>query len=411
MSLGEMLREARLDARLTQEELAHRSGLSVECISLLERGLRRQPRSSTLDSLLGALPLDRHEIDAVRCAARPQPDPGRPVVRRELPPGPGTFLGRDGTTRHLATALVATDSPVVSINGLGGVGKTAQALHAAHRVADAFPGGQVFLPLRRSGRGVRTSEALAMLTSALGHEEPLPVDVERAAATWRTLSASRRMLVVLDDADGPESVRPLLPGPGNAVLVTSREQLASPYLDAQHHHLDPLPTGAAEDLLRRLAVPPGERVPPLLAVAVRCHGLPLALRIVAGHLAGRSGRAAARAARLLSARRTPLVDLAWGGVTCRPTLLAPLSGLRAGTDPIDHGAVRLAVALAARRSGAFEIGRTAATLGLTTTGAREVFERLVAVSLLEHGPTPELYRMHPLVREALRTPAPERMHG
>src|SRR6516225_5672944 len=97
-SLGALLRRYRGAASLTQEELAEQSGLSVQAISLLERGVRHAPRSSTIESLARALGLDPGQHEALVAAARERraaAGEDRPADDR-APAGPGPGRWRDG---------------------------------------------------------------------------------------------------------------------------------------------------------------------------------------------------------------------------------------------------------------------------------------------------------------------------
>jgi hypothetical protein len=120
----------------------------------------------------------------------------------------------------------------------------------------------------------------------------IPGDVAEAGGMFRSLTAGRRLLVVLDNAADAAQVRPLLPGAaGCGVLVTSRSVLAT--LDGAHHlSLDVLAPAEALELLGRLAGTDRLAADPEAAAAVaRCCGyLPLALRIAGGRLAGRRAR-------------------------------------------------------------------------------------------------------------------------
>lgn len=119
---------------------------------------------------------------------------------------------------------------ISAIAGTGGVGKTALAVHWAHRVADQFPDGQLYINLRgyHAEPPVGPADALAAFLRSLGIPGPdVPADDDERAARYRSLLAERRTLIVLDNASSVEQVRPLLPGsPGCMVVVTSRDTLA-----------------------------------------------------------------------------------------------------------------------------------------------------------------------------------------
>jgi tetratricopeptide (TPR) repeat protein/transcriptional regulator with XRE-family HTH domain len=289
-AFGDLLRRHRAAANLTQEELSERSGVSVHAISMLERGVRRAPRPSTIESLAGALGLVPADRDALVAAARGQP--AEPVATaaatRTLPRDVAAFTGRRAELDRLLAAATSGAAPaIIAIDGMAGIGKTAFAVHAAHGLATEFPDGQHFLDLHGHAAGrrpVTPAEALGTLLLAIGvHAQLIPPDVDGRAALWRDRLAGARMLVLLDDAAGQEQVRPLLPGsPGCLVLVTSRRRLAA-LEDVEPLSLGTLPAAQAAELFSRLAGAGGE--PAAIAEIVeRCGGLPLAIGLLAGRL-------------------------------------------------------------------------------------------------------------------------------
>jgi hypothetical protein len=188
---------------------------------------------------------------------------------------------------------LAADGGVVGIHAIGGmagIGKTAFAVHAAHRLADRFPAGQIFLPLHGHTPGQRPVEpgdALASLLLTAGvAAAQIPAGLEARMALWRDRLAGRQLLLVLDDAASSEQVRPLLPGSGGClVLVTSRRHLTA-LEDARAISLDTLPPDQAATLLVRLAaraeLSPAD--PAVGELARLCGCLPLAIGMVARQL-------------------------------------------------------------------------------------------------------------------------------
>jgi DNA-binding SARP family transcriptional activator len=211
-------------------------------------------------------------------------------------------LFSDGQTR--STVIIS------AIAGTAGVGKTALAVHWAHRVRDKFPDGQLHVNLRGYAQTppVRPIEALASFLRALGVAAgKVPAEVDAAAALYRGLLAGKRVLVLLDNAAGAEQVRPLLPAsPGSLALVTSRDALADLVArdDATRIRLDVLTPDDAIDLLHRLIGAARAHAEPdaVAELARLCAYLPLALRITAANLAD-TERVADYAARLAAGNR------------------------------------------------------------------------------------------------------------
>jgi tetratricopeptide (TPR) repeat protein/transcriptional regulator with XRE-family HTH domain len=299
--VGARLGAWRQRALLTQEQLADRAGVSVRTIRQLEAGQVRHPRSDTLRRLADALALTEEERAALATgiggtgAIAPMPSVGAACC--QLPMDVAGFTGRADSLTWLDRLLsggAGTAAAVVisAIGGTAGVGKTALAIHWAHRVRTHFPDGQLYVNLRGYAPTppMRPIEALAHFLHALGvAAEQVPVEMEEAAALYRTLLADRRVLVVLDNAGHADQVRPLLPGSkGCLVLVTSRDRLAGLVAThgAQRLGLDVLAPDEAVLLLARILGE--ERVatePKATAeVAEVCGFLPLALRIAAANL-------------------------------------------------------------------------------------------------------------------------------
>src|SRR5579875_2466749 len=180
---GRLLRGYRAAAGLTQEELAHRSGLSVRALSDMERGATAMPFARSGRLLADALRLDetdRARLLAARAGGDGQP-PGpampRPGTRpRQLPSPVAHFAGREAELAALSDLLAEGGSGAVVISAIGGtagVGKTALITHWAHRVADRFPDGQLYVNLRGydPGQPLTAADALARFLRALGVAE------------------------------------------------------------------------------------------------------------------------------------------------------------------------------------------------------------------------------------------------
>ena len=224
-------------------------------------------------------------------------------VPHQLPTGIRHFVGREEHLVTLAALLGEIGEPgpavVISvIGGTAGVGKTALAVHWAHQVAEAFPDGQLYANLRgfdSSGLPVAAAVVVRDFLGALGVPPArIPADAEAQAALYRTVLASRRVLIVLDNARDADQVRLLLPGsPGCFVLVTSRARLVSLGACEGAHLLTldlPSMSEARELLSRRLGAEMTAAEPEAVDELIRlCARLPLALGIVAARAAASPG--------------------------------------------------------------------------------------------------------------------------
>jgi tetratricopeptide (TPR) repeat protein len=288
-------------------EMAKEVGCSHTTISVAFSG-PAVPRWGLVELIVETLGGDTAEFHTLWLAASakgPQPPkpeaaprPEAPRPPRQLPADVAGFTGRTGQLADLDRLLLdaKTSNAVVisAVSGTAGVGKTALAVHWAHRVAERFPDGQLYLNLRGydPSRPVAAAEALEVFLRALGVEgAAIPQAVDERAARYRTLLAGRKMLVLLDNVHSIDQVRDLLPGtPSCLVLVTSREML--PALVARHGavriNLDLLSETESVQLLHTLI---GARVDAepeqALLLANRCARLPLALRIAAELAVGR----------------------------------------------------------------------------------------------------------------------------
>jgi DNA-binding SARP family transcriptional activator len=256
--------------------------------------------------------------DAASGAASPDGAPRqRPVMLPAAVPG---FTGREAQLCALSAAAAGTPASAVVISGTAGVGKTALAVHWAREHAGSFPGGQLYVNLRGFGPAdpVRPAEALRTFLDALAvPAAQIPATLDGRQSLYRSRLAGTRTLIVLDNASGPDQVRPLLPGsPECQVIVTSRNELAGLIATdgAQAIVLDVLTTDEAHDVLARQLGPARVAAEPAAAgdLARLCARLPLALAVTAARAAGRPEFTLATLAAELAGTRGQLDALSTG---------------------------------------------------------------------------------------------------
>ena len=223
-----------------------------------------------------------------------------PPVPRQLAAPPRYLVGR--RTEINALDAVA-DASLVVLTGVGGVGKTTLVRQWAHDVSRRYPDGQLFVDLQGFSRttAVDPGEALGHLLRSLGVPADLvPAAVTEQSARFRSLTAGRALLIVLDNAYSVGQVRQLLPGAGpSIVLVTSRNRLPGLVADgAVELEVRPLTTDDSVALLEQALGADRVHFEPDGAdsLARLCGGLPFALAVVAARLVGRPKLSLARLA-------------------------------------------------------------------------------------------------------------------
>jgi DNA-binding SARP family transcriptional activator/tetratricopeptide (TPR) repeat protein len=332
----------------------------------------------------------------------------------QLPMDLADFVGRDDLVQQIQHLLAdELRVPIVALSGSPGVGKTALAVHAAHRLAERFPDGQLYVNLHGATAGLqplRPLEVLGRFLRSLGVEPAaIPLELEEASAAFRSRVAGRRLLVVLDNAADAAQVAPLLPAsPGCGVLVTSRRAVST-LSGARHLPPDVLPAAGAVELLGRLAG--HDRVaaePEATAEVARCCGyLPLALRIAGARLAARpTWPVAALAGRLTDTqRRLEELEVAEAGV--RASFQVSYQQLHNSADALDRAAAEAFGLLGVLDGPEMSVPMAARVLDAPEETAERVLERLVDAHLLET-PKPGRYRLHDLLRLYARELASQR---
>jgi DNA-binding SARP family transcriptional activator len=327
--------------------------------------------------------------------------PDRPA---QLPAAVAGFAGRDGALAELdRLALAAGAATVVisAVSGTPGVGKTALAVHWAHRVADRFPDGQLYVNLRGfdpGGEPTEPSDALRGFLGALGVPAGrIPAGLDAQAALYRSVLDGRRVLVVLDNARDAEQARPLLPGtPTAAVVVTSRNRLTGLVATDGAHPilLDVLSVPEARALLaRRLGAARLAAEPDAVDTIVdRCARLPLALAIAAARAATRPDHTLTAVAAELAAADDRLDALDAGEVGAR--VRAVFSWSYAALTP---PAARLFRLLGLHPGPDLSAAAAAGLAGPPGSQTRGLLAELTRENLLAE-PVPGRYACHDLLR-------------
>jgi transcriptional regulator with XRE-family HTH domain len=408
-SFGALLRRFRVESNLTQLALAERAGMTAQAVGMLERGSRRVPRRDTVGRLSRALRLGPSQAEAFAAASvdpipGPAPDDCAPLATRTLPRDNARFTGREAELERLlraASAAARSERPLAigAIEGMAGVGKTAFAIHAAHLLAPEFPDGQLFLDLHTHSAGRRPISPFAALGGLLrltGVTRPhLPDDLDTRAALWRDRLAGKRMLIVLDDADGHDQVRPLLPGaPGCLVLVTSRRRLTA-LQDAEPFELGTLPPAQAAELFHRLIGVRAEAQSAAVAELVGlCGCLPLAIGLLAGRLRSHSAWTVSHLVTMLRDAQDRLAEM-------KAEDIAVATAFNMSYQDLPAGLQRLFRRLSLHPGPEIDVHAAAALDGSDLDQARWQLEVLYNEHLIDE-PEPGRYRFHDLIRDYAR---------
>ncbi|MGF1428051.1 BTAD domain-containing putative transcriptional regulator [Kitasatospora sp. LaBMicrA B282] len=325
-----------------------------------------------------------------RSAAKPTepsapPTTAAPSNLRPLRP----LIGRE---RELAE--LTAGSGVVSISGMGGIGKTVLALHAARLLAERYPEGQYLVNLHANSAAqpaLTPQAALAELFRALGFPSgAVPAEQEEQLALWHRVLDTHRYVIVLDDVADGAQVRNLIPAnPRSFVILTSRRRL-NELTGVQQHLIDGLAWEHGVALFQRLVnnerADDGDKIQEVLG-RLRYH--PLATEILASRFRGRtSWDLAYLAQRLASSAR--LVDEIHDA---EQDLRLVFDFSYRSLTPDHQRAFRMLADFPGPR---FALHSAAALLGLPPAEAERSLEELVDASLLEE-PSPELYAYHDLL--------------
>jgi len=311
----------------------------------------------------------------------------------QLPADLADFTGREGEVRELVALLGGGGGATISaIGGMGGVGKTALAVHVAHQVAERYPDGQIVVEMGGTSEQPLTPlEAMGRVIHAFQPELRLPDDPNEVTAIYRTTLEGRKALLLLDNAANSAQVRPLVVPAGCGLVVTSRHNISLPGL--RHFDLDALPVEEACALLQTIVGEERATDEELGTVVKLCGRLPLALRVAGDFLVVHPDWSAAEYAQALADERERLARLKHEDLDVGAAL-----GLSAAQ------LVRERADLAARWQmlsvfpAPFERAAVAAVWGVEEGEARDGLSELAARSLVLYEQAGGLYRLHDLMR-------------
>jgi hypothetical protein len=407
-------------AACTMADRAHAAGVgggfitvlrAVAALDPLDEALALRLRTASADGAPGTAIADgmpRAAADGAPGGPPTSRSPDRAVVRpAQLPAGSRHFAGRGRELAELDQLLraeAANNVVTIAIDGIPGVGKSALAVHWAHRVADEFPDGRLFVNLRGFDEGARVdaAEALTGFLTALGvSPQEIPAEIEAMTMLYRSVMGARRMIVVLDNAWSVDQVRRLVPGtPGSLVIVTSRQRLTGLAAQGDAHLITlELPTweDARAAMRRRLgderAAADPSAVDDLIA---QCGRLPLAMTIVAARAASAAEPLSAVAAGLRSGGPTldafngdePAWDLrtvcswSYGWLSADGARLFRLLGVHPGPD-IGRGCIASLAGIEPRHAGLLVTELTLAGLLTEHRWGRYVLHDLVRLYAAE----------------------------
>lgn len=395
--IGQQMLALYRSGRRTRAEVAYRAARQR-----LARDLSAEP-GRDLRELGEAIRTEDPKLDH---EPSPRPGPAGRVRPAQLPPAPGAFFGREPELAELERIATMDDGELILLTGMAGIGKTGLALRYAHRVADRFGDGQLYLDLggHSSVPALDPLAAVGQLLRGLGAESKQGWESAAAAtAEYRSVLNGRKVLVLLDNAASAKQVRPLLPATsGCLTVITSRNRLSGLVAREGAHRigLGELPSSAAHALLVRLVGKERLDNEPEHAAALikACAGLPLALRIAAAQLADEPHR--------------PLADYLAELTEQGPTTLAldddEYAAVSAAFD-LSYQRLDPATRQVFRRLGLvpgldFTVDVVAALSRTTPSAARNAVRRLTGAHLLEEH-SPGRYRFHDLLRDDARSRA------
>jgi DNA-binding SARP family transcriptional activator len=382
----------------------YRSGAAAGALRIYEETRQK------LLSELGADPSQQLQRLHVQILAGEADAPRRTAAARgalfvpcnTLPAVPPRFAGRIAELELLAAAGrshapgTAAGPAVVVLDGMTGIGKSALAVHAAHRLAGEYPDARLAADLRAHaplGRPAESTEILGTLLRAVGvPAERIPDSAADRGGLWRSLCADRRILLLLDDAESAEQVMPLLPGtPGSLVLVTARGRVLDGLDSTLRLTVDALPLADGRYLFADVIgdARPHSEPEAVDEVLHRCGLHPQAVRLAAAKLRRRPGWSIGHLAQRLADPGRMLAELR-----------AEEAGLTGGLDRslrrLPPGQQQFFRQLRLLPGPRIAVRKAAEILHRSETDTEQLLEGLVEAQLLESD-APGAYRIHAVV--------------
>ena len=308
----------------------------------------------------------------------------------QLPDPVPDFTGRTDQAEQLIVRLRdRKGAAITAIGGQGGVGKTELAYYVAREVREMYPGGQVLVNLRGlDAEPVTPEQAMGNVILAVEPEQKLPDKPEQIAGLYHGLLAERSVLVLADNAKDSRQVRPLVPKPPSALLVTSRQTVV--LAGVERVNLDELRRPESIALLRDILDDKPAEDGQVDTLAKVCGDLPLALRVAGNRLAASPALSVADYLERLEEKRSALrfeerdvtavlADSVEALERDAPELVVRWRSLTVFPAPFDRAA--------AEAVGEFEDGE---------------LDTLVGRSLVLYDAKDERFRLHDLMRDLAR---------
>jgi len=299
----------------------------------------------------------------------------------QLPPSLPEFAGRLFELAELMAARSNPENKVLSLQGLGGVGKTTLALKLAHQLAPHYPDAQFFVDLKgASPKPLSVAEAQSHIIRVYMPAARLPENESELGKLYQSVLSGKRALLLFDNAANTQQVAPLVAGNGCLLIVTSRQHLSLPGMFSSR--LDNLPASEAQDLLRRLLPNLGDKA---VRLAELCGHLPLALRLAASALTQNPE---------LGIEEYALKLIRWQ--TQEGTRRPVDAVLRTSYEMLSPGLRKLWRTLAVFND-TLDVNAAAAVWKIHPERAANALDRLMAFSLIERNRATGRYRLHDLM--------------